>query len=97
MRYAAWTANDAMASGRMTSEAALISLVAVGTVKQQMEALTLPAGQARQVGETNLDDGEELREGCLTDCFEMFKSWPSGSGKGPTGCIRFFASGTNKK
>jgi hypothetical protein len=60
-----------MASGRMTSEAALMSWVAVGTVKLQMEALPLPAGQTRQVGETNLDDGGELREGCLRDPFEM--------------------------
>jgi hypothetical protein len=60
-----------MASGRMTSEAALMSWVAVGTVKQQMEALPLPAGQTRQVGETNLDDRAELREGCLRDRFEL--------------------------
>jgi hypothetical protein len=38
---------------------------------RQIEALPLPAGQARQEGETNLDDGGELREGCLRNRFEM--------------------------
>jgi len=34
-------------------------------------ALPLPAGLARQPGETNLDDGGELWEGCLRNRFEM--------------------------
>jgi len=33
-----------------------------GTVRR-MEALPLPAGQVWQPGKTNLDGGEELREG----------------------------------
>jgi arabinan endo-1,5-alpha-L-arabinosidase len=33
--------------------------------------LPLPAGQARQEGETHLNDGRELREGCLRNRFEI--------------------------
>ena len=36
-----------------------------GSMLRRMEALLLLAGLARQLGETNLDDVGELREGCL--------------------------------
>jgi hypothetical protein len=38
---------------------------------RRMERLPLPVGLAQQEGETNLDDGGELREGCVRNRFEM--------------------------
>ena len=35
-----------------------------GSMLRRILALPLPAGEARQPGKTNLDGGEELREGC---------------------------------
>jgi len=41
-----------------------------GSILRQIEALPLPAGPALQDGEINLDEGRELREGCLRNRFE---------------------------
>jgi hypothetical protein len=41
------------------------------SMPRRILALPLPAGSVRQPSETNLDDGGELREGCLINRFEM--------------------------
>ncbi len=40
-----------------------------------------------------LDDGAELRDGCLRNHFEIGQSWPFDSGKGYILHIRFLGSG----
>jgi len=43
----------------------------IGASPQISGKMPLPAGEARQEGETKLDDGGELREGCPRNRFEM--------------------------
>ena len=48
-----------------------LTLRLFASMLRRILALPLPAGKARQPGETNLDDGGEMRERCLRNRFDI--------------------------